>query len=55
MPYVDFDLEVFEKHVRSINPVATILPLSAKTGHGTAAWYEWIEHRAIQRHVTTTR
>jgi hydrogenase nickel incorporation protein HypB len=55
MPYVDFDLEVFEKHVRSINPVATILPLSAKTGHGTAAWYEWIEHRANQRHVTTTR
>jgi hydrogenase nickel incorporation protein HypB len=45
-PYVDFDLEVFGNFARSINPTAEILPMSAKTGDGIAAWYEWIERRA---------
>lgn len=42
LPYVDFDLERFEKFARSINPAAKILPLSATTGDGTARWYSWI-------------
>ena len=46
MPYVDFDLEKFGMFVRSINPTAEILPLSATTGDGTAAWYRWLEVRA---------
>jgi hydrogenase nickel incorporation protein HypB len=46
LPYVDFDLEKFENFVKSINPAAEILPLSATTGDGTAAWYAWIELRA---------
>jgi hydrogenase nickel incorporation protein HypB len=46
LPYVDFDLEKFETCVKSINPAAEILPLSATTGEGSAAWYDWIELRA---------
>jgi hydrogenase nickel incorporation protein HypB len=46
MPYVDFDLERFGTFVKSINPATEILPLSATTGDGTAAWYDWIELRA---------
>jgi hydrogenase nickel incorporation protein HypB len=46
LPYVDFDLEKFGNFVKSINPTAEILPLSATTGDGTAAWYDWIELRA---------
>jgi hydrogenase nickel incorporation protein HypB len=46
MPYVDFDLEKFATFVRSINPTAEILPLSATTGDGIAAWYRWLEVRA---------
>jgi hydrogenase nickel incorporation protein HypB len=49
MPYVDFDLETFEKLARSINPAAAILPLSATTGEGTAAWHDWIELQANSR------
>lgn len=49
LPYVDFDLESFHEFVRSINPTAEILPLSATTGEGIAAWYEWIELRANSR------
>ena len=46
LPYVDFDLEKFGNFVKSINPTAEILPLSATTGDGTAAWHDWIELRA---------
>ncbi len=46
LPYVDFDLEKFGNFVKSINPTAEILPLSATTGDGTAAWFDWIELRA---------
>jgi hydrogenase nickel incorporation protein HypB len=46
LPYVDFDLERFQRFVRSVNPDAEILPVSAKTGDGIAAWYHWIELRA---------
>jgi hydrogenase nickel incorporation protein HypB len=46
LPYVDFDLEKFGDFAKSINPTAEILPLSATTGDGTAAWFDWIELRA---------
>jgi hydrogenase nickel incorporation protein HypB len=46
LPYVDFDLDNFRDFVKSINPGAEILPLSATTGDGSAAWYDWIELRA---------
>jgi hydrogenase nickel incorporation protein HypB len=55
LPYVDFDLERFAKFVRSINPTAQILPISATTGDGTAAWYDWIDDRANNHNVTTIR
>jgi hydrogenase nickel incorporation protein HypB len=58
LPYVDFDLETFEKFARSINPAAEILPLSAMTGDGTAAWYDWLRDHPSggkPRYVTTIR
>jgi hydrogenase nickel incorporation protein HypB len=55
LPYVDFDLDVFERHVRSINPTAEILTLAAKTGDGIADWLDWIELRANPNYVATIR
>lgn len=55
LPYVDFDLNIFGRHVRSINPEAEILPLSATTGDGMSAWFDWIEVRANPDKVVTTR
>ena len=46
LPYVDFDLEVCSKHARSINPHVQILPVSATTGEGIQAWYNWIDGHA---------
>lgn len=48
LPYVDFALDTCVEYVRKINPGVTIIPMSATTGEGMEAWYEWIEARARQ-------
>jgi hydrogenase nickel incorporation protein HypB len=59
LPYVDFDLDVFVGHARSINPAIEVLPVSATAGDGVAAWYGWIDARthelANADYVPTTR
>ena len=45
MPYLDFDLPKFTELVWGLNPAASVLPLSAKTGEGMAAWLAWVEAR----------
>lgn len=55
LPYVDFDLERCSRYARSVNPAAEILPLSAKTGDGVPAWYEWIDVRANSDFVPKIR
>jgi hydrogenase nickel incorporation protein HypB len=46
LPYVDFDLGTCAGYARSVNPGVNILPLSATTGEGVQAWYEWITSQA---------
>ncbi|WP_102142539.1 hydrogenase nickel incorporation protein HypB [Mycobacterium hubeiense] len=55
LPYVDFDLETCCKYVRSINPEANILPMSATRGDGLDAWYDWIVTRANPKQAATNR
>jgi hydrogenase nickel incorporation protein HypB len=54
LPYVDFDLETCCAYVRSLNPGADILPMSATTGDGSAPWYEWIDVHANSAYVPKT-
>lgn len=42
VPYVTFDLETCLGYVRSVNPGVEVLPVSATSGDGIEAWYEWI-------------
>jgi hydrogenase nickel incorporation protein HypB len=46
LPYVDFELDVCARHVRSVNPRAAVLPLSATTGEGMDDWFRWIDGRS---------
>jgi hydrogenase nickel incorporation protein HypB len=40
--YVTFDLETFFGFARSVNPGVEILPISATSGKGLDAWYDWL-------------
>jgi hydrogenase nickel incorporation protein HypB len=43
LPYFDFDLGTFPKIISGLNPSATLLSVSAKTGEGLDDWFAWIE------------
>jgi hydrogenase nickel incorporation protein HypB len=42
LPHLDFDMEKFMHHLDAVNPSATKLLVSAKTGEGIDAWREWL-------------
>lgn len=44
LPCLDFELEAYQS-VRTINPRAEIMKVSAKSGEGLEAWYGWIASR----------
>lgn len=41
----DFNVDVFKKRVRAINPDITIFEISSRTGQGVDAWAEWLKNR----------
>ena len=42
LPYVDFDVASFRRHIRDLNVKAEIFELSCKTGEGMERWCSWI-------------
>ncbi|MBR4353222.1 MAG: hydrogenase nickel incorporation protein HypB [Bacteroidales bacterium] len=42
MPYFDFDLDKCREYIRMRNPMAKVIPISAKTGEGVEAFAEWL-------------
>jgi hydrogenase nickel incorporation protein HypB len=45
LPYVDFDLKQYMKDLRVAAPEALLLQISATTGDGVQAWYDWLRRR----------
>jgi hydrogenase nickel incorporation protein HypB len=46
VPHLDANVETYVDHVRQVNPAAKILPVSARTGAGMAAWFAWLRQFA---------
>jgi hydrogenase nickel incorporation protein HypB len=42
LPYVDFDIEKTIALAQQVNPGIKVLTLSAKTGEGMEAWFQWL-------------
>lgn len=42
VPYLDADVATYLARIREVNPTATVLPVSARTGEGMAAWFDWL-------------
>jgi hydrogenase nickel incorporation protein HypB len=42
VPYLDVEIASYVDRVREVNPRATILPVSARTGAGMADWFDWL-------------
>ncbi len=42
LPHLDFDLELFRSNLAKVNPTATVIELSARTGDGVDQWLDWL-------------
>jgi hydrogenase nickel incorporation protein HypB len=47
LPHVDFDVTRAIANARQVNPDIATLQLSARTGDGFDAWYEWLRHEVV--------
>ncbi len=43
LPHLDFDMALFERNLRAVNPTVTVIPISARTGEGLDDWYAWLK------------
>lgn len=44
LPHVRFDVDRCIAHARAVNPDIEVLLVSAETGQGMEAWYQWLRH-----------
>jgi hydrogenase nickel incorporation protein HypB len=44
LPHVRFDVDRCIAHAREVNPDIQVLQVSAETGQGMEAWYQWLRH-----------
>ncbi|MET7392797.1 hydrogenase nickel incorporation protein HypB [Dactylosporangium sp. NPDC005572] len=42
LPHLDFDMALFRANLRAVNPKATVLEVSARTGAGIDEWCAWL-------------
>ncbi len=42
LPHLDFDLDTFLANLHAVNPQATVIRASAKTGEGIDEWCSWL-------------
>jgi hydrogenase nickel incorporation protein HypB len=46
LPHVEFDIARAIANAREVNPAMSVLRLSARTGEGMQAWYDWLRQEA---------
>ncbi len=46
LPHLDFDVEKCKEYALRVNPGITIFEVSARSGSGMEAWYQWLRDKA---------
>jgi hydrogenase nickel incorporation protein HypB len=49
LPYTSFDMSVAIEDITSLNPQASLLPISCRTGEGLSAWYTWLQKQLSKK------
>jgi len=45
LPHLDFDMALFERNLAAVNPSATVLKVSARSGDGIDSWLTWLDEQ----------
>ncbi len=48
LPYVDFDMDYFQRGIQMLNPNVSFFPVSCKTDEGMAEWVDWLSERVCK-------
>ena len=48
LPHLDFDVDLFVGHCRTVATDADVLSVSARTGENLQAWYGWLHQRVAE-------
>ncbi|MDO5503928.1 MAG: hydrogenase nickel incorporation protein HypB, partial [Actinomycetia bacterium] len=51
VPHLDIDLDLLRRNIAQVNPGASVVEVSARTGEGLEAWHDWL--RAATTAATT--
>jgi hydrogenase nickel incorporation protein HypB len=49
LPYLDFDLDLFLANLHAVNPRATVIQASARTGAGVEEWCRWLTGAMLEQ------
>ncbi|MGH8962339.1 MAG: hydrogenase nickel incorporation protein HypB [Jatrophihabitantaceae bacterium] len=49
LPHLDFDVDLFRANLRSVNPTARTIEMSARTGAGVDEWCNWLRELRVTR------
>ena len=49
LPYIDFDMEYFQRGVEVLNPGLVTFPISCTTGEGLDGWLDWLQDRVVEQ------
>lgn len=52
LPYIDFDMQYFQRGVEVLNPGLVTFPISCRTGEGLDAWITWLQERVAEHKST---
>jgi hydrogenase nickel incorporation protein HypB len=55
MPYIDFDMEYFQRGVEVLNPGLVTFPISCRTGEGLEAWLVWLQEKVANHNPADNR
>lgn len=52
LPYIDFNMDYFQRGVQVLNPGLVTFPISCRTGEGLESWLTWLEDRVSGHNPT---
>jgi hydrogenase nickel incorporation protein HypB len=48
LPYLKFDIEKLKENAKKVNPKITFFEVSATSGEGMEAWYEFLKSKTVK-------
>jgi hydrogenase nickel incorporation protein HypB len=49
LPYLDYDKDQAVAYIRQVNPAMPVFEISARTGEGMEAWFEWLREKISKK------